>query len=110
MGVFYNLTCPSKWVLFQTFNTHIRVENVQVAPPGVNVTCFGLMDINIYKALMARGGHGPRPPTRAVVSINLRPVCRVTHKRTVAVGQISTGTTFTICIIFSAPDSGDRIQ
>ena len=35
MGVFYNLTCPSKWVLFQTFNTHIRVENVQVAPPGL---------------------------------------------------------------------------
>ena len=22
MGVFLNLTCPSKWVLFQTFNTH----------------------------------------------------------------------------------------
>ena len=40
MGVFYNLTCPSKWVLFQTFNTHIRVENVQVDPPGEILDCL----------------------------------------------------------------------
>ena len=34
MGVFQNYTCPSKWVLFQTFNTHIRVKIIEVAPPG----------------------------------------------------------------------------
>ena len=34
MGVFQNSTCPSKWVLFQTFNTHIRVKINEVAPLG----------------------------------------------------------------------------
>ena len=43
MGVFYNLTCPSKWVLFEIFVIHIQEENVQVAfapppPPGVQCT------------------------------------------------------------------------
>ena len=34
MGVFRDYVCPSKWVLFQTFNTHIRVMIMKVATPG----------------------------------------------------------------------------
>ena len=28
LWVFYDTSSPSKWVLFQTFNTHIRVKNI----------------------------------------------------------------------------------
>ena len=46
MGVFLNMMCPSKWVLFETFNTHIRVKINQVSPPPPpprkNCPCYAL--------------------------------------------------------------------
>ena len=34
MDAFYKESRPSKWILVQTFNTHIGTENIQVAPQG----------------------------------------------------------------------------
>ena len=59
MAVSFDSTCPSKWVPFQAFNTHIRAKNIQVAPPSC-IHCI----LSISNTLRPAPNPQPLPPPK----------------------------------------------